>query len=101
MLNAILSGLLNILAGLIQIICFIPNWIIENTLPDISQQITQVTNGLNDLFNGIGWALGLLPPGVLGVLTFILGVEIAKHTIFISTHTLIKVWNVLQKIKFW
>lgn len=101
MLNAILTGLLNILAGLIQIICFIPNRIIEATLPDISQQITQVTDGLSTLFSGIGWALGLLPPGILGVLTFILGVEIAKHTIFISTHTLVKVWNVLQKIKFW
>lgn len=101
MLNALMSGLLNILAGLIQIICFIPNKIIEATLPDISQQITQVTEGLGTLFSGIGWALGLLPPGILGVLTFILGVEIAKHSIFISTHTLAKVWTVLQKIKFW
>ena len=101
MLNAILTGLLNILAGLVQVICWIPNKIITAILPDISDQISQVTNGLATLFSGIGWALGLLPPGILAVLTFILAVEIAKHTIFISTHTLVNVWNVLQKIKFW
>ena len=101
MIQAIFRFLLNLLATVIQIVVWPINAIIEATMPDLSNQIAQVTNGISSLFEGIGWALGFLPPGVLAVLLFMITVEIAKHTIFISTHTLIKVWNVLQKIKFW
>lgn len=101
MFQAIFNGIINLLATVIQIIVWPVNQIIVNLLPDLSAQISQVSDGLNTLFNGMGWALGFLPPGVLVVITFIITVEIAKHTIYVSTHTLIKVWNVFQKIKFW
>ena len=93
--------IINLLASVIQIVTFPINAIITSTLPDLSTKIAQVNNGISSLFSGIGWALGLLPPGVLPVLTFIIGVEIAKHTIFTSTHALITVWNLFQKLKFW
>lgn len=101
MFQALFNIIINLLATVIQLICWPINALITSTMPDLTAQINQVSSGLGGLFTGIGWALGLLPPGILGVLTFILGVEIAKHTIFVSTHTLIKVWNVLQKLKFW
>lgn len=101
MIQAIFRFLLNLLATVIQIVVWPINAVIEATMPDLSNQIAQVNNGISSLFEGIGWALGFLPPGVLAVLLFMITVEIAKHTIFISTHTLTKVWNVLQKIKFW
>lgn len=101
MFKLIFNGIINLLATVIQVIVWPINTIIVNFLPDLSSQISQVSSGISTLFNGMGWALGFLPPGVLGVITFILTVEIAKHTIFVSTHTLIKVWNVFQKVKFW
>lgn len=101
MFKLFFNGIINLLATVIQIIVWPINTIIVNTLPDLTSKITLVTNGINQLFNGIGWALGLLPPTILATLVFIISVEIAKHTIYLSTHTLIKVWNILQKIKFW
>lgn len=101
MFKLIFNGIINLLATVIQIVVWPVNAIIVNALPDLTTQINQVSSGINTLFNGMGWSLGLLPPGILGVLIFILTVEIAKHTIYLSTHTLIKVWNVFQKIKFW
>lgn len=101
MFQALFNIIINLLATIIQIVVWPINQVISTTMPDLTAQINQVNNGLATIFNGIGWALGLLPPGILGVLTFILGIEIAKHTIFISTHTLTKVWNLLQKLKFW
>lgn len=101
MIQAIFRFLMNLLASLIQVIVWPINQIIIATLPDISSKISEVTAGFNSLFGGIGWGLGLLPPGILPILLFILTVEIAKHTIYVSTHTLMKVWTVLQKIKFW
>lgn len=101
MIQAIFKFLLNILATVIQTVTLPINLVLTKTLPDLSQKIVQVTNVFSNVFSGIGWALGLLPPGILPVLIFILTVEIAKHTIYVSTHTLMKVWTLLQKIKFW
>ena len=101
MINAILKGLLNIIATLIQVVTWPLNELISAAIPDISEQISQVTATFNTIFGGIGWALGFIPPIVLGTLTFILTIEIVKHTIYISTRALCEVWNIFQKIKFW
>lgn len=101
MFKALFKLIINLLATVIQLICWPVNTLITNLLPDLSSKITQVTDTLNNVFNSITWALGLIPPVVTETILFILTIEIIKHTIYISTHTLVKVWNVLQKIKFW
>lgn len=101
MFKALFNIILNMLATVIQIVCWPINAVISSTLPDISGKILEVTNTLNSVFDAITWALGLLPPLVIETLLFIISIEVAKHTIFVSTHMLLKVWNVMQKIKFW
>ena len=101
MIKAMLNVLINMLASVIQIVCWGPNQLITATLPDLSSKITFVTNTIGSFFNSISWGLGLLPNAVVEALLFIVLVEIAMHTIYKSTHALIKVWNILQKIKFW
>lgn len=101
MIQAIFQFLMNLLATVIQIVVWPINAIITATLPNISDKIQEVAQVFSSVFNSIAWATGLIPDSVLGTLIFILTVEIAKHTIFTSTHALIKVWNVLEKIKFW
>lgn len=77
------------------------NALIVATLPDISDKVIQVTSGIPNIINYLNYGLGVLPPGIVTIMLFILTCEIAKHTIFTSTHVLLKVWNILQKIKFW
>lgn len=101
MIQAIFKFLMNLLATVIQIIVWPINAVITATLPDLSDKITQVGEVFATVFNTITWATGLIPDSIIATVIFILTVEIAKHTIFTSTHTLLKVWNVLQKIKFW
>lgn len=101
MIQAIFKFLMNLLATVIQIIVWPINAVIEATLPDLSDKIQSVANVFATVFNTITWATGLIPDSIVATVIFILTVEIAKHTIFTSTHTLLKVWNVLQKIKFW
>lgn len=101
MIQAIFRFLMNLLATVIQIIVWPINQLIVATMPDLSNKIQEVTNTISTVFDSIGWALGLIPDSLLATLIFILTIEIAKHTIFTSTHALIKVWNVLEKIKFW
>lgn len=101
MFKALFNIIINMIATVIQIIVWPINEVIVKQMPMVSGWITSVTNTLNTVFDSITWALGLVPPIIVETLIFIVTVEIAKHTIYISTHTLIKVWNVFQKIKFW
>lgn len=101
MFKALFDIILNLLATLVQIVVYPINLVIESALPDLSSKILEVTTTFSNVFSSVGWALGLLPTSVITTLIFILGVEIAKHTIFISTHALVKVWNLFQKLKFW
>lgn len=101
MIQAIFKFLMDLLATVIQIIVWPINAVITATLPDLSSKIQSVGEVFATVFNTITWATGLIPDSIIATVIFILTVEIAKHTIFTSTHTLLKVWNVLQKIKFW
>lgn len=101
MFKALFKIIINLLATVIQIVVWPVNTVISNALPDLSDKILSVTNTLNSVFDSITWGLGILPPILVETLLFVLLVEIAKHTIYVSTHTLLKVWNILQKIKFW
>lgn len=101
MFAALINFFLNLVASIIQVVLIPFNTIFINVLPDLTSQINQVNNGISELFTGIGWALGLLPPGILPVLVFIITIEICKHTIWANAHMIVKVWLVLQKIKFW
>lgn len=101
MFKALFKIIIDLLATVIQIVVWPINTVISNTLPDLNDKILSVTNTLNSVFDSITWGLGILPNILVETLLFILLVEIAKHTIYVSTHTLIKVWNILQKIKFW
>lgn len=101
MFKALFNIIINLLATVIQIAVLPINAIISSALPDLSDKITEVTNTLNGAFTSISWALSLVPPQIISTLLFILTIEIAKHTIYVSTHTLIKVWNLFQKLKFW
>lgn len=77
------------------------NALVTGVFPDISTKILQVTSGISNLFSGLSYAMGFIPQPIIEVLLFIITCEIAKHTIHISTHLLIKIWVIIQKIKFW
>lgn len=101
MFQLIIELLINLVATLVQLIMAPFNALITTALPDVSAKITQVATGIPTIISYLNYGLGLIPPGVVTVLLFVLACEIAKHTIFTSTHVLLKVWNILQKIKFW
>lgn len=93
--------LINILASVIQVIVWPVNQLVTAALPDLSQKIMDVSNVLNTMFDNMTWALGVVPRSIILALIFIISVEIARHTIFISTHVIIKVWDIIKRIKFW
>lgn len=101
MFAALMNGLINLLATFIQIICTPVNLIVTNALPGVSDFITKASTSIITIVGYMEWAIGIIPPILLEVFSFILLCEVAKHTIFTSSNVLAKVWVVLQKIKFW
>lgn len=105
MIGALISGLFDFILGLvatvIQLICTPLNLLITNAMPDIATGLSSVSAGFTTLFGILGWALNIVPQPLLWIFAFSYGIKLAVSTISISTHTLVKVWNVFQKIKFW
>lgn len=101
MFKVLFDIIIDLLATIIQIVVFPLNLAISTALPSFSSQLTSVTLAIGDIMTALSWPLSILPPSTIAILLFIVGCEIAKHTIYISTHTLIKVWVLVQKLKFW
>ena len=105
MIGALISALFNFLLGLvatvIQIVVAPLNALIVAGLPDLAQALVAVGQGIGTLFTIFNWALDLIPPVLLWTFAFCYGIRLAVTTLSISTHTLVKVWNIFQKIKFW
>ena len=101
MLQSIFQFILSLLASIIQIVVWPINQLITLVLPDLSDKITFVGQNISVLFTGVTWGLGIIPPVVLTTLLFILSIEIVRHTLFISTHVITLIFDLIRRIKFW
>lgn len=101
MIKILFNGILTILTSLIQIVVIPVNGIITSLLPDISQKVQQLSTGLSALFTGGAFAISFVPHTLIVTLLFIISVEIAKYSIFISTHVISLILNIIKRIKFW
>lgn len=101
MFKILFKIIINLMATIVQLVALPINLVITNAMPDISNKIVSVSTTINGLFSTMSWAFGLIPDVLVETLLFIITIEIAKHTIYIGTHALIKVWNLFQKVKFW
>lgn len=101
LISALFNFLLDLIATVIQLVCLPLNAIITAALPDLSSSITSVTTGINQLLATLPWALSILPLSFLTTMAVCWGIRLVVGNLSISTHTLVKVWNVFQKIKFW
>lgn len=105
MIGGLISALFNFLLGLvatvIQIVVTPLNLLITNALPDLAQGMTAVGQGFQTFFNLFDWVMSLIPVPLLWTFGFCFGIRLVVTNLSISTHALVKVWNVFQKIKFW
>lgn len=101
MFQTLFNIILSILASLIQVIVLPINILVTTLLPDISTKILDLSNSLTTLFSGITWGLGLIPLSIKVTLLFIISVEVARHTIFVSTHVITRIFDIIRRLKFW
>jgi hypothetical protein len=101
LIQAFFNFFMTVLVTVIQVITWPLNQLITAAFPSIATQITSVSTNLGSLLAFIPYILSFLPPGILALLLFMLGVEITLTYVFQSTFLVGKVWKIFQKIKFW
>lgn len=101
MIKAILTGILNILATIVQVATYPIGLAISTIFPDLTDKITTITSTIVSFVSGMSWVFDIIPGTFKVSLAFILTLEIAKLTVFKSTNRLIQLYNLFQKLKFW
>lgn len=101
LITALFNFILKIVMSIVQLICLPLNAIFSNVFPSFDDYIKIINNGLNSAFSGLSWAISIIPPMVRQVLLFIFTIELSIVLIMRSTKLTAKVWNILQKLKFW
>ena len=101
LISTFFNFLLTIIMSIIQLICLPLNALFEGVFPDFSDKLTLIDNALESAYSGLSWAVSLVPPLSKDVLLFIFTIELSMLAIMRSSHMTAKVWNILQKLKFW
>lgn len=101
MAKALLNVIMNLLASVLQLVTAPLGALINSALPDLADKIQETTTIILNFISDLAWVVDILPPSVKTFMIFVLTLEIARHTIFKSTHALITLYNLFQKIKFW
>lgn len=102
MINALLKGILSIITSILNIFLLPINALIENIFPDMSNAIGTFNTFINTYVGGtLSYFFSILPPIFRGILVIWFTFVIAYYSIYYTYIGILKIWNVIQKIKFW
>lgn len=102
MINAILNGILNMITSVVGIILTPLNNLITSLFPDFSGAITNFTNMINTyLGGGLAYASSFIPPLTKSMLLLWFTFLLTYYGVIFSYSVITKVWDIIQKVKFW
>lgn len=102
MIKALLSGILKIITSLLNVFLMPINALLENLFPDMSNAISTFTSFVNTYVGGsLAYFFSILPPTFRSLLVLWLGFIIGYYTIYYTYLAIIKIFDIIQKIKFW
>lgn len=102
MIKKILNGLLKMILKVLNIFLLPVNALIENIFPSMTNAINTFNNFVtNVLGNNLAYFFHLLPPIFRTLLFTWFTFVIAYYSIYYTYLAIIKIWSVIQKIKFW
>lgn len=105
MIGALLNGffqlLITIIGSLLQLLLWPLNAGLTAIFPDFSQSLIDIAQGFQYAIQAATWALDIIPYPLRLTLVFIFSATLTLTTWKISNKALVKMWNLMQKIKFW
>lgn len=102
MIKAILNGLLSALTGVVNFLLTPINALVENVFPDMANAIATFNNFVNNYFgSNLSFFFSMFPPIFKTLLALFLTFCIGYFTVHFTYTAIIKIFNVIQKVKFW
>lgn len=102
MIKALINGLLKIITSILNVFLLPINALFENLFPDMSNSISTFNNFVNTYVGGtLSYFFSILPPIFRGLLVIWFTFLISYYTVYYTYNGLIKIWGIIQKIKFW
>lgn len=102
MIKGILNGILKMIISILNIFLIPVNALFENLFPDMSNSINTFTSFVNQYVGGfLSYFFSILPPIFRNVLVIWLTFVVGYYTIYYTYLGIIKIFNIIQKIKFW
>lgn len=102
MIKAILNGLLGALTGVVNFLLTPVNSLISNLFPNMAQAIATFNNFVNTcLGSNLSYFFSMFPPVFKTLLVLFLTFCIGYYTVYFTYVTIIKIFNIIQKVKFW
>lgn len=100
------KALFNVLFSVIKTILNIGlapiNLLVVNLFPDFSNLISTFNNAVQTYIGStIGYFSSILPPNTRNIILLYLTFLISYYTIVYSAHAIIKIFKIIQRIKFW
>lgn len=102
MVKAIINGIMKMLTKVINMALLPINSIFSNIFPNMSSAISSFTTFINNyLGNTLGYFFSILPPIFRSILTIWFTFIIAYYGIYYTYLAAVKIWGIIQKLKFW
>lgn len=102
MIKAILNGILKIITSLVGFILSPLNSLISNLFPNMANAIGTFNTFVNNYFgSNLTFFFSMFPPIFKTLLVLFISFAISYYTIHYSYIAIVKIFNVIQKIKFW
>ena len=102
MIKAILNGLLSSLTGVVTFLLTPINALFENLFPDMATAIGTFNNFVDTyLGSNLAYFFSMFPPIFKSLLVLFFTFCIAYYTVYFTYISLIKIFTIIQKVKFW
>lgn len=102
MVKALLNGIMKLVTNIINIILLPINSLIANIFPNFTSSVTQFNNFVQNYVGGtIGYFSSLIPPITRNIIGIWLSFLVVYYGVVWSYALIVKIYNVIQKIKFW
>lgn len=102
MVKALLNGIMKMVTSIINIVLLPVNSLISSIFPDFSSAINNFNTFVNTYVGGsISYFCNILPPITRNIIGIWLTFLVVYYGVVWTYSAIIKIYNVIQKIKFW
>ena len=102
LVSVLLQGILNIITSVLDVLLYPINLLFANIFPDMTDALFIFTGFLNNYVgSNLAWFFSLLPPNFRSLLILWFTFVIAYYSIYYTYRISIRVFSLIQKLKFW